>query len=157
MLNKNTLRYPAVAGSFYPQDKEELRVMLEGLFKNTGPLDGISNLKALIVPHAGYVYSGTTAAWGYKQISNMKNQISKSKNYLKSDFVIIGPTHNFYFDGIVGNDFRWWETPLGRVRHNPPVNPGIKISSETFIPEHCLEVQLPFLQYLAGDFSVSCF
>ena len=149
---------------FYPENADVLRSDLRQYFDMAKPISfgtaqdksGIDTgkIKALIVPHAGYVYSGQTAAWGYAQISNIKYKISNIK--IKPDFILIGPTHNFYFEGIAGNDFTVWETPLGNVSHLAPVR-DFRIMNDAFIPEHSVEVQLPFLQYLFKEFSVSCF
>lgn len=143
-----------VSGSFYPSDPEELSTLLDNYFcKTKQKLEG-KNIKALIVPHAGYIYSGQTAAWGYKQLAIDNFQlIGKTKPH----FVLIGPSHNFYFEHVVSNNFDYWETPIGNVQHSVLDNRDIPIYNEAFIPEHCLEVQLPFLQHLVNNFFISCF
>lgn len=144
-MNRNSV----VAGSFYPGDPKELRVMLEGFFRWTKKLPQSNKLKALIVPHAGYVYSGQTAAWGYRQI------IKRVKQHL----VLVGPSHHFPFAGLAGSTASAWMTPLGKVTQRPPpAEPGLVVlNDEIHAPEHNLEVQLPFLQYHLKDFSISCF
>jgi MEMO1 family protein len=143
-------RVPAVAGSFYPSNPQELRRMVEGFFSKPAKLPGCSPL-ALVVPHAGYVFSGVVAASGYQQID--------PEQRFKHIF-IIGPTHRVYFDGIniyTRGDF---EMPLGIV----PVDPlagelaaANNINTDPSIQkqEHCIEVQLPFLQVrLKKPFSI---
>lgn len=127
------IRPPAVSGSFYPAEKNELAAVVSSFFANTRVMLKQKHVKALIVPHAGLIYSGKTAAWGYRQLPKQKNQ----------HFVMIGPSHYTYFSGIAGDSAHYWETPMGNVKQHP-------LSPETSVhaPEHSLEVQLPFLQYL---------
>jgi AmmeMemoRadiSam system protein B len=140
------------SGSFYPENQPELAGLLSQYFQET-KLMVDSPVKAVIVPHAGYIYSGLTAAWGFDQLRSQKTEAGRQK---EENFVVIGPSHNFGFLKIFGNGFNFWETPLGRVKQYPPVG-GKQTNDEYFIPEHSVEVQLPFLQYLFNDFSVSCF
>lgn len=141
-------RIPAVAGSFYPDNKEELISQLEIYFARAKKIPIKGKIKALIVPHAGYIYSGKTAAWGYKQLPvNLQNP----------HFVLICPSHHYPFNGLVSSSSEYWQTPLGKIRQIPIHKERKIISDETpHIPEHSLEVQLPFLQSLYQDFSVSC-
>ncbi len=144
-------RPPAVAGSFYPLEKSALVFILKQFFNKTKTVCKDKKIKALIVPHAGYRYSGQVAAWGYCQLpKNLKNQL----------FVLIGPSHCFLFEGMATNNFSYWETPLGRINHQPLVKntDQIFLNDRLHIPEHSIEVQLPFLQFLYdSDFSISCF
>jgi AmmeMemoRadiSam system protein B len=154
-------RKPIVAGSFYPSDSEELSTLLDNFFRNTREKLKGKNIKALIVPHAGYVYSGQTAAWGYKQISTpikSGSKVNPDQIGVKKTphFILIGPSHNYYFQNIVSNNFVCWDTPLGRVQHIVPDNRKFSIYNEAFVPEHCLEVQLPFIQHIIKDFSITC-
>jgi hypothetical protein len=138
------IRPPAVAGSFYPASPEKLKSQLADFFSTAKKLIPANKiLKALIVPHAGYVYSGQTAAWGYAQLP---------KTLDKPHFVLLGPSHHAGFDGLAASSHLQWQTPLGLVNQIPaqPVN------DSAHLPEHCLEVQLPFLQYLYPDFSITC-
>ncbi len=136
-------RMPAVAGMFYPSEKQELINTLNNLFKEASGEDGSDPL-ALIVPHAGYVYSGKVAASGFRMLD---------RDYLFRHIFVIGPAHRVYFNGIdiyTQGDFI---TPLGSV----PIDPLADelVSKYRFISsnpgahqqEHCIEVQLPFLQY----------
>lgn len=149
-LKMNEIRKPAVAGSFYPDDQEELISQLNGFFKNTKKIIAGRSLKALIVPHAGYVYSGQTAVWGYRQLPPKLNN---------PHFVLIGPSHSYYFEGLVSSSDGNWETPLGKIscREANKIDKQININDEPHTFEHCLEVQLPFLQLLYDKFSISSF
>jgi MEMO1 family protein len=151
-ISPNTkIKLPTFAGQFYPDNQQELSGVISGLLSKTENMMRDRKIMAMIVPHAGYVYSGQTAAWGYKQLTNIN---------ITPHFVLIGPSHNYFLDGIVGCDYDFWQTPLGAVKHLAPVNTTdyVYIQNQPFIPEHCLEVQLPFLQYLLKDnFSFSGF
>jgi MEMO1 family protein len=147
----NTNRQPAVAGSFYPSDKNSLIKMLESFFNEAPSVLTVQPL-AIITPHAGYVFSGSVAAAAYKQID---------RNRKFKHIFIIGSSHTMYFEGasvFTGSNFI---TPLGKV----PVDSltsflvkNNKILSDDIKPhekEHCIEVQIPFLQYwLKNDFSI---
>lgn len=144
MVSGNNFRSPAVAGSFYPADKKELLSTLKNFFSNTQRLSANRYmLKALIVPHAGYIYSGQTAAWGFAQLP---------KNRQDPHFILVGPSHHFAFSGLAGSSQKIWATPLGHL----PQIPHIPLNDSAHKNEHCLEVQLPFLQFLYPKFSVSC-
>ena len=136
-------RYPAAAGSFYPSGRDDSLKLLKKFFNNTKKVVS-GKVRALIVPHAGLVYSGQTAAWGYKQISG-----SQQKR-----FVLLGPAHHGFFIGLAASSLASWLTPLGVVKQKSlgqlPLNDSAHAS------EHCLEVQLLFLQYLFKDFKISC-
>ncbi len=141
--NSKKDRLPAVAGQFYPADSSTLRKNVTDLFSRA-VVPKIDNVVAVIVPHAGYVYSGQVAASAF-------NQIDKDKSY-KTIF-IIGTSHKMTFDGAAIYNSGDFITPLGKVsvdtdlstelikRHNCFI-----VKDEAHLYEHCLEVQLPFLQ-----------
>ena len=137
-------RYPAIAGSFYPADREELKAAINNFFKNTEKVVSGKKVKALIMPHAGLVYSGQTAAWGYQQISG-----SQQKH-----FVLLGPAHHEFISSLVASSLTSWLTPLGSVEQQP-FRP-VPFNDSAHESEHCLEVQLLFLQHLCKDFTISC-
>lgn len=141
------VRSPTVAGSFYPDNPKELTSLLKNYFSQTKKIIN-KEIKALIVPHAGYIYSGQTAAWGYKQLAN--DQENKH-------FVLIGPSHFANFNGLINCSYNFWGTPLGQIKHVPAFDKNIDIYNLPFDHEHCLEVQLPFLQYLYQNFSITTF
>lgn len=144
-------RKPAVAGSFYPASAKEIRSMLGG-WLHPSENDALTPPRAIIVPHAGYVFSGEVAASAY-------NRIPHGHKYKR--VFLLGPSHRAGFAGAsVDTVYSFAETPLGKVPID--ISLGKKLISEgkgafTFWSEaahdgeHCLEVQLPFLQMVFGD------
>lgn len=148
MVSGTKNRSPTVAGSFYPQNKKELLMCLENYFSKTKKIPFPGKFKALIVPHAGYFYSGQTAAWAFKQIPQKTNQ----------HYLLIGPSHSYSLTCLTASPNVLWETPLGKVPHlKPKTTKEICFDELPHLNEHCLEVQLPFLQYLKENFSITCF
>lgn len=145
------LRSPAVAGMFYPGNPSVLRATVDEL------LAGVSascprQPKALIVPHAGYIYSGSTAAAAYAALAPWAATIRR--------VVLLGPTHRVAVDGLALPESEAFATPLGTV----PIDaeavaavadlPQVVMSERVHAPEHSLEVHLPFLQRVLGEFTV---
>ncbi|GET21631.1 AmmeMemoRadiSam system protein B [Prolixibacter denitrificans] len=137
-------RQPAVAGSFYPGNADALKKELSQLFQNTSTQTD-SSIAALIVPHAGYIFSGKVAATGYAQIP-----IGKA---YKNVFVI-GVSHRVRFSGVSIYPHGNYITPLGKIQVNDTLaekliaeNSFIHFVPEAHQSEHSIEVQLPFLQY----------
>ncbi len=143
-------RPAAVAGMFYPDDPQDLQRMVvqfldEG--QNTYPAP-----KAMIVPHAGYIYSGPVAASAYASLLNREHPIKR--------VVLLGPDHRVGFRGIATTTADYFVTPLGRV----PIDrdmvqklnelPGVFAFDQAHAQEHSLEVHLPFLQLTVGDFEL---
>jgi len=143
---------PAVAGSFYPASAKELNGELSRLFETTKWV-ATTNVAALIVPHAGYIYSGEVAASAYAKLDRERQ--------FKNIF-IIGPSHQKYFPGVSIYPKGSYMSPLGEVSINEETagyltqkNKFIYYDVEADIGEHCLEVQLPFLQYsLRKEFQI---
>lgn len=137
------IRQPAAAGTFYPANKEELSQTIEN-FLNSVDLPTInSKPRLLIVPHAGYEFSGSVAAYGFKAIENQE--------FKKA--IIIGPSHHHYFSGFAISPADFWQTPLGKIEIDKELGQKLIQEEETFFfseevhgPEHCLEVEVPFLQ-----------
>jgi len=148
------IRYPIVAGTFYPANPQELEKMVRG-FLHQATVEKFSiQPKALIVPHAGYVYSGPVAAYGFKALEN--------QNYKK--IILLGPSHHFSFQGLTSSPSGYWETPLGKIECLGKENfkelkktKEIIESSEIHEPEHCLEVEIPFLQTVLKEFKIVSF
>lgn len=150
MRRPPTVRRPAVAGSFYPADCDALRRMVTTLL-DRAETDALPP-KALIAPHAGYLYSGPVAASVYARLRKARDSIRR--------VVLLGPAHRVGFYGLAAPDEDWFETPLGRI----PVDiqaieravalPTVFRYGEAHRPEHSLEVQLPFLQMALGEFSL---
>jgi len=118
-------------------------------FSHTKHVISGKTIRAILVPHAGFVYSGQTAAWGYRQLPKKSNP----------HFVIIGPSHHVAFEGLASSGADIWQTPIGDIRHFPVkvLNNQIFISDEVHRDEHDIEVQIPFLQYLFSDCSFTAF
>jgi MEMO1 family protein len=108
--------------------------------------------KALIVPHAGYVYSGTVAAAAYASLRARRSEISK--------VVVIGPSHRAYFHGIALPEADAFATPLGEIRIDRAgkaklaARGDVLVSDAPHAQEHCIEVQLPFLQTVLDEFTL---
>jgi AmmeMemoRadiSam system protein B/AmmeMemoRadiSam system protein A len=139
-------RQPAVAGQFYPDKPGELRQMLISLGAKGKASMGLKNIAAIVVPHAGYVYSGSIAASGY-------NQVDRTKQY--ENIFIIGPSHRTGFEGAAVYTAGNFLTPLGSVEVNCELGEQLIGKSSIFSNrrdaqefEHSIEVQLPFLQQI---------
>lgn len=143
------IRQPAVAGMFYPADRQTLVAMLEDYLAaaGTGPAP-----KAMIVPHAGYVYSGPVAATGYARLRQVASRIRR--------VVLIGPAHRVALRGLAVPAADSFMTPLGEVPLDTDAIaqisslPQVHIDDEAHRQEHSLEVQLPFLQATLDDFKL---
>ncbi len=147
---EKNIRKMAVAGSWYPSDKMELKKMLDSFLEyGEKKANKYRKLKidAIIVPHAGYVYSGKAAACGYAAV--------KGKNYKK--IVILAPTHYFGYHGISVGDFDGYETPFGILNVDKKScekllkNKLFFFKKKAHINEHSIEMQLPFIKYLFPD------
>jgi hypothetical protein len=133
-------RAAAFAGAFYPSDPLQLKTELKDLFSVTTRVLPDRPL-VLIVPHAGYQFSGQVAAWGYRQLNDQIKRVW-----------LIGASHRYFFNGLSVWPAGEWSTPLGRLKVDPTLTSlysGLKIhlySPDYHRSEHTLEVQLPFLQ-----------
>jgi len=144
-------RKAAVAGMFYESDRYRLRAQVDSLLAGaTSQLE--STPDALIVPHAGYIYSGATAAKAYTSLVARRDEIQR--------VVLLGPAHRVYLNGMAVPSVNSFATPFGEVELDRKtidritVKHGVITSDEAHRQEHCLEVQLPFLQSILGDFSL---
>ncbi|MGB9694361.1 MAG: AmmeMemoRadiSam system protein B [Caldisericaceae bacterium] len=145
------IREPAVEGTFYPSDREELRLMLRHYIENASLVE-MQNLKGLVAPHAGYVYSGAIAGASYRQLINL----DLAKLY---KVIILGPSHYEYFNGASVGIFDAYKTPLGLANVSKIASLLIKEDNFHFlldahIEEHSIEVQIPFLQYVLPHFEI---
>ncbi|HKE92790.1 MAG TPA: AmmeMemoRadiSam system protein B [Povalibacter sp.] len=150
-----SVRPAAVAGFFYPGDPAQLRDAVEHYLGTVGHLSAPTAApppKALIVPHAGYVYSGPVAAAAYSAIAARRNAIRR--------VVLIGPSHRVYLHGVAVPRVDAFQTPLGdipvdRERRAMLIASGEVMSADApHAQEHSLEVQLPFLQQLLPEFEL---
>jgi len=147
------VRPPAVAGSFYPADSATLATMVQKHLTDVGTPEKIDGeLIALIVPHAGLVYSGPIAAYSYRLLEQAQPR----------NVVLCGPSHRYSFRGVsVYGPGVTWQTPLGKVACSDQLcrrlmahDRRISAVAEAHEDEHCLEVQLPYLQSILTDFTI---
>ena len=148
---KPDVRPAAVAGKFYPSSAAMLLREVEQMLDSASQKQQLRP-KAIIVPHAGYVYSGPVAASVYAALSAMRGTLQR--------VVLLGPTHRVAVDGLAVPSSTAFATPLGNV----PVDrqaiaaiedlPQVLVHDGTHAQEHSLEVQLPFLQTVLGEFSL---
>lgn len=142
------VRPPAVAGLFYPGDAATLRASVAEYLAATQASGATP--KAIIVPHAGYVYSGPIAAAAYARISPGRKTITR--------VVLLGPAHRVAFEGLAVPDAEAFATPLGSVALDRDAIerimafPQVRAFNAAHAQEHSLEVHLPFLQEVLGDF-----
>jgi len=144
-------RPSTVSGTFYPDNPDILKQQIKGFLDNATVEKHQLQVKALIVPHAGYVYSGPVAAYAFKLI----------EDYSYEKVFLLGPSHHFSFDNLVSCAKGYWQTPFGEVEQLSKSDfPKLKSkkeiveSSEIHEQEHSLEVQLPFLQTVLDNFQI---
>ncbi|HTT12739.1 MAG TPA: AmmeMemoRadiSam system protein B [Burkholderiaceae bacterium] len=147
----NLVRPAAVAGLFYPGQPGALRSTLAGLLGGArASTTAARSMKALIVPHAGYVYSGPIAAAAYAQLEVLRGRIER--------VVLLGPTHRVAIRGVAIPEADAFATPLGTVELDRDTLtrlaalPSVVRSDAAHAAEHSLEVQVPFLQAVLDDF-----
>jgi len=164
MINQNhakNIRLPAVASMFYPGGAAELRKAVQNYLSNTGTEEDVSQLKkeeiaelrTLIVPHAGYIYSGKIAASAYRLLEQNQNQFKR--------VLLLGPAHRVWLEGAAFPEADAFQTPLGEITLDKELKEKIlaefswiSVSDKAHAEEHCLEVQLPFLQETLGEFKL---
>ena len=148
------IRPTAVAGTFYPSEPKELSTMIKHFFgdANARIPNSAHAPKAIIVPHAGYVYSGANAALAYARLKPAAKTIKR--------VVLLGPSHRVSFEGVALSNANTFATPLGEI----PIDyngaqqiidlPQVRVSDKCHAEEYSLEVQLPFLQVALDEFKV---
>ncbi|MFH1416022.1 MAG: AmmeMemoRadiSam system protein B [Elusimicrobiota bacterium] len=136
-------RVSAVAGQFYPADPGKLSDMIDEFMKIAKEkVPEVTDIGGIIVPHAGYIYSGRTAGYGFSPVKNREF----------STVILLGPSHHRFLGKPTVSTFRTWETPFGKVEVDNGLlkdikeNPGFSIDDSIFVPEHSLEVEVPFMQ-----------
>lgn len=155
------VRPPAVAGTFYPREGASLnqtvgQLLQDGLRARLKEADQIRPPpKALIAPHAGYVYSGIPAARAYAELAPIRDIVKR--------VILLGPAHRVAIRGLATTSADIWQTPLGPVRIDRAAIdavshlPRVGTDDRAHAQEHCLEVHLPFLQRLLPDFTLAPF
>ncbi len=145
------VRPPAFAGRFYPDRPAELARLVRALLAQVPPANG-QVPKALIAPHAGYIFSGPIAASAYAQFIPACQLIQR--------IILLGPSHHIALDGMATSSAHAFATPLGLVPLDLDTTrqiislPQVQQLDEAHACEHSLEVQLPFLQAVLGDFTL---
>ncbi|UZE94142.1 MAG: AmmeMemoRadiSam system protein B [Candidatus Pacearchaeota archaeon] len=152
------MRKPIVAGQFYSADKTNLDKEIESSFRHRlGPGMPKVPLKekrifGIIVPHAGYVYSGSCASHAYKELAEL------NKKSFPDTFILLGPNHSGYGKAFFSLTFEDFETPLGIIKNHTELGTkimeqtshlGLQEDKQAHNYEHSLEVQLPFLQFVS--------
>ena len=147
----SVIRPPAIAGQFYTADATTLSNQLDS-FLNNVPTNELQPPKAIIAPHAGYIYSGPCAAHAYASIIANADKIKR--------VILLGPCHRVAIQGIATTSADFWQTPLGNV----PIDRGaieilnqlpfVNENDDAHAMEHSLEIHLPFLQKTLNDFTL---
>lgn len=146
-----TMRMPAVAGMFFSANRRELESMITRFLaevkEETAPAP-----KAMIAPHAGYIYSGAVAASGYVRLKSAREIIKR--------VVLLGPSHRLPFTGLAASSAEYFVTPLGKIPLDRQTIaealklPQVSLLDQAHSREHSLEVHLPFLQMVLKQFSL---
>jgi len=146
-------RRAAVAGGFYPGSKAKLAATVEDYLRASQPTQATDPPpKALIVPHAGYIYSGLVAATAYARLFSLRGVVER--------VVLIGPAHYLPLRGLAASRGRAFATPLGEIQLDRAAIEGLRDlrqvtqRDDAHAPEHSLEVQLPFLQTVLREFTI---
>lgn len=145
------IRNPSVAGLFYPADPASLHQDIAHYLDDAKPLPP-KRPKAIVSPHAGYIYSGPVAAYGYAAVRPYAREIRR--------VVLLAPAHRLPFRGLAVPSAGVFRTPLGNVRIDGEgvatalQQPGVQVLDHAFDDEHAIEVQLPFLQEVLDEFSL---
>ena len=166
------IRQSQFAGTFYPDNPQILKEMIED-FLHQATIEKLKvQPKALIVPHAGYIYSGPIAAYGFKILEDKLFRAKREKRFCRSaswrrgrflykKIILLGPSHHFSFQGLASSPSGYWGTPLGKIEclgkkdlKKLEKTKEIIESSEIHEPEHCLEVEIPFLQVILKEFKI---
>jgi len=143
------IRQSVIAGTWYPGQPDALRRTLQSYLANAKKVELEGELKALISPHAGYAYSGPTAAYAYKQLED---------GPAFDTVAILSPVHQAYLGRFAVTRAAYYETPLGLVEVDADLvealGKEVTLNRVGYDGEHSLEIQLPFLQYVLGSFTL---
>lgn len=145
------MRAPAVAGQFYPGDPKKLRQAVDK-YINQAVMAETTEAKAIIGPHAGYIYSGPIAGTSYAYLAKLKRRPRR--------VILIGPAHWAHVAGLAASSAEAFVTPLGNVKVDAKsletvlALPQVVVQDNAHAREHCLEVHLPFLQRIFENFEL---
>ncbi len=147
------IRQPAVAGQFYPGNADVLRRDIRAYLDEATLPQDLGAVRAVIAPHAGYIYSGPIAGFAFKALAALPKK--------QWTVFLLGPAHRVYFQGVALGNFSAFRTPLGdapiateRVEEMLARSPLYTRAPQAHAPEHCLEVEVPFLQMTLPDFEL---
>lgn len=149
-MSRINIRQPAVSGSFYPDDPTVLRRTIMDYIASVKSVS--TRPKAIIAPHAGYIYSGPIAASAYAPLKNLEIPVQR--------IVLVGPSHRVGFEGLALSSATFYSTPLGDIPIDLKAQesildlPFVQINDHAHLREHSLEVHLPFLQEVLGSFNL---
>ena len=148
-ISQEEIREAKFAGTWYPANKENLEKSIQEYFNNSKRIDFKGRVKAVIVPHAGYVYSGNIAASAFNQLQGDYKTV-----------FLMGPSHNYYLKNVSVSGFKYYSTPLGKVKVSKKAKEMdekeeiINNIEEAHEKEHSLELEIPFLQVKLKEFEI---
>lgn len=144
------MRHSPIAGSWYPGEKDKLKSLIQKLLDKTKLPKLKGRSFGIISPHAGIQFSGQAAAYGFKALKDTRIK----------RVIILGPSHYTLFKGLATSGVNFYETPLGKVKVDRELSdelyklPLFQGPRDAELPEHSLEMQLPFLQVILEDFVI---
>lgn len=147
----NEMRQPAVAGQFYPADGSQLQELVDDLLAQAPEPAGDAP-KAVIAPHAGFMFSGEVAATAYARLAPARDRVQR--------VVVLGPSHFVPIRGLAASSAARFDTPLGPMAVDAQgldtalEQPGVTVADRAHEREHSLETQLPFIQRVLGDVEI---
>lgn len=152
-MPERSVREPAVAGQFYPAGPDRLRHDIQQYMSQASLPEELGKVRAVIAPHAGYVYSGTTAGYAFKALKQLQDRART--------VFLLGPAHRVPVMGVALGNYSAFRTPLGDapiavevVADMLETAPFYKRAPGAHQSEHCLEVEVPFLQVSLGNFEL---
>ena len=152
-MSELPVRQPAVAGSWYPGDADALRESIQKYVAKAALPDGLGTVHAVIAPHAGYVYSGPIAGYAFKALTTLPKK--------RWTVYLMGPAHRVPFRGVALGQYAAFRTPLGDAPIAAAVVEDMVARSPLYthtplahMPEHCLEIEVPFLQMTLPEFQL---
>lgn len=151
VFDPHAVREPAVAGMFYPCQRQPLEHEVRQ-YLDAGQSAGVPPPKAIIAPHAGYLYSGPIAGSAFKAWRGLRGKIKR--------VVLVGPSHHCFFHGLALSPHGQWDSPVGRFTVDPRAIeqlarlPAVHFSAEAHREEHALEVELAFLHATVGQVAI---